>query len=263
MTVMVLIVLGVLGAAVGSFLTVVVHRVPLRQSVAGPRSHCPSCGTKVRPRHLVPIISYLALRGRCASCGTPISVRYPLLEVVTALLFVAVGLWGGATGRPEMVPVGLYLVSIGLALALIDLAVHRLPDVIVLPSYPIVAGLLVVASAISGDWWALGRAGIGAAAVFALYLLLTLIHPRGMGWGDVKLSGLLGGILGYVGWGTLVVGVFAGFLLGSLVAIGMIVMRRGTGKTALPFGPFMLLGAVVGLLWGAGLAHRYLDLLAW
>jgi len=251
----------VLGAAIGSFLNVVIYRVPAGESVVRPASHCPSCGQPIRARHNVPVVSYLALRGRCADCRTPISIRYPLVEAATAVLFGAVVAFAWHRELLPMLPALLYLAAIGLALALIDIDVHRLPDAIVLPAYPVLAALLVGAAWWSGDWWALARAAIGGAALFGFYLLLVLVYPAGMGWGDVKLAGVLGGAMAFVGWSALVVGAFAGFLLGGIVAVGMIGLRRATGKTALPFGPFMILGTAVGIAAGAQLTAGYAGLL--
>lgn len=252
---------AIFGVVIGSFLNVVIYRVPRGESVVTPRSHCPACDRPIRPRHNVPIVSYLVLRGRCADCGNRISPRYPLVEAATGLLFGATTAWALASGHSAMLGALLYLAGAGVALAAIDLDVHRLPNAIVLPSYPVVAVLLTAAAWSTGDWWALGRAGIGAAALFAFYLLLVLVYPAGMGWGDVKLAGVLGGVLAYVSWSALVVGAFAGFVFGAMVAVGVIATRRGTGKTALPFGPFMLLGVAAGIALGGDIASAYWGVL--
>lgn len=181
-----------LGLAVGSFLNVVIWRVPQGMSVVRPPSACPRCGHAIRERDNVPVVSWLLLRGRCRDCQEPISVRYPLVEAATGVLFVATGLF---TGPSWVLPGLLYLVSISIALALIDIDTRRLPDVIVLPSYLVALALLTLASWNPGgeaDWGALVRALIGGAAMFALYLVLVLVYPAGMGRGDLKLSGVLG-----------------------------------------------------------------------
>lgn len=248
---------AVFGLVIGSFLNVVIYRVPRGESVVRPRSHCPTCDRPIRPRHNIPLVSYLTLRGRCAYCGSPIGKRYPLIEAGTGLLFAATTAWALGTGHEALLAVLLYIAAAGIALAAIDLELHRLPNAIVLPSYPVVVLLLAAASWATGDWWALGRAGIGVVALFGFYLLLVMAYPAGMGWGDVKLAGVLGAVLGYVGWSALVVGAFAGFVFGALVAVGVILARRGTGKTALPFGPFMLLGLAAGVVFGADIASAY------
>ncbi len=252
---------ALVGVAIGSFLNVVIYRVPRGESVVRPASHCPACGGRIRPSQNVPIVSYVLLRGRCASCRTRISPRYPLIEAAAGGLFAVTTAWALASGHGLLLPALLYLAAAGLALAAIDLELHRLPNAIVLPSYPVVAILLTAAAWGTGDWWALVRAGIGAAALFAFYLLLVLVYPAGMGWGDVKLAGVLGGVLAFVGWPALIVGAFAGFVFGAVAAIGVIATRRGTGKSALPFGPFMLLGAAAGIVFGADLAAAYWEVL--
>lgn len=247
----------VFGAMIGSFLNVVIYRVPRGESVVRPRSHCPHCDAPIRARQNIPVVSYLVLRGRCAHCGEPIGIRYPLVEAGTAVLFAGSAAWALGASSVPLLPALLYLVAIGVALALIDIDVHRLPDAIVLPAYPVLTVLLAGASWWTEDWWALARAGIGGGALYLLYLLLVLAYPAGMGFGDVKLAGLLGALLGYVGWSALVVGGFAGFLFGAVVAVVLLILGRGTGKTALPFGPFMLLGCGAGILFGDVLARGY------
>lgn len=249
---------GVLGLAVGSFLNVVIHRVPEGRSVLSPASHCPACATPIRPWHNVPVLGWLVLRGRCAHCRTPISPRYPLVELLTAVLFVAVTARFGL--HPEL-PAYLYLAAVAVALAMIDLAVKRLPDVIVLPSYAVAVVLLLAASAAGGTWYAGARALFGMAVLFAGYLALALVYPGGMGFGDVKLAGLLGLYLGWLGWGPLWVGTLAGFLLGGLAGVTLIVVRRAGRRTAIPFGPAMLGGALVAVLAAGPVATWYSSLL--
>jgi leader peptidase (prepilin peptidase) / N-methyltransferase len=247
---------AIVGLVIGSFLNVVIWRVPRDESVVRPGSHCPNCGHPVRPYDDIPVVSWLVLRGRCRDCGNAISIRYPLVELLTALLF---GLTGWHFGLSWELPAYLYLVAIGVALALIDLDVHRLPNAIVLPSYGVVPALLLVASIGNGDWNALVRAAVGGAALYAVYFLLRLGYPAGMGFGDVKLAGLLGLYLGWLGWGQLAVGAFLGFLLGGVVGGGLMVANRATRKSKIPFGPFMIAGAYLAVLVGAQISDLYLD----
>lgn len=249
---------AVLGLVVGSFLNVVVHRVPLGLSVVSPGSACPACGSPVRPRDNVPVLGWVLLRGRCRDCGAAISPRYVAVEVGTAVLFGLVAWW---TGPAWHLPAYLYLAGIGVALAAIDLDVRRLPDAIVLPSYPVAAALLLAASALEGDGGSAVRALAGAGAMLALYVTLVLVHPGGMGLGDVKLSGVLGAYLGWAGWAELAVGSFLGFLLGGVVGGALLVVGRAGRRTRLPFGPFMLAGAGLGLAVGEPVAAGYLALL--
>jgi leader peptidase (prepilin peptidase) / N-methyltransferase len=249
---------GVLGLAVGSFLNVVMYRVPRGESVVSPPSHCPRCESPVRGRHNVPVVGWLVLRGRCADCRLPISVRYPLVELATGLLFAAIAL---RLDTVAALPAYLWFVGAGVALALIDLDVRRLPNAIVVPSYPILLMLLAGASAWEHDWWALGRAVIGGVVLFGFYLLLVVVYPAGMGWGDVKLAGLVGGVLAFLSWQTYLVGVFAAFLLGAIVGVGVMAVGRGGRKTALPFGPFMIGGVLLAVFAAAPLASWYGALL--
>lgn len=154
----------------------------------------------------------------------------------------------------------LYLAAISIALALIDLDTHRLPDRIVLPAYVVGGGLLGVVALLEGDGWTLLRALVGGAAAFALYLVLGLAKPGAMGFGDVKLAGLLGLYLGWVGWSALVVGVFGGFVVGGLVALVLMALRRVKLGGGIPFGPSMLVGAWIGLVAGPAIWTAYLAI---
>jgi leader peptidase (prepilin peptidase)/N-methyltransferase len=247
---------GLLGLLVGSFLNVVVHRVPLGESVARPPSACPGCGTPIRPRDNVPVVSWLVLRGRCRDCSETISKRYPLVELGTGVLFAVLAL---RFGLDPVLPAYLYLAAVGTALALIDLDVRRLPDVLTLPSYPVSLVLLGAAALFGSDSGDLLRAVLGGLAMFALYFALCFAYPAGMGFGDVKLSGVLGLYLGWLGWGVWALGLFLGFFLGGLFGVALMLRGRGGRKTAVPFGPFMLLGVLVAVLVGQPLVDAYLT----
>jgi leader peptidase (prepilin peptidase)/N-methyltransferase len=250
-------IVGLLGLAVGSFLNVVIHRVPRGESLVRPGSHCPKCGTEVRNRHNIPVLGWVLLRGRCADCAAPISVRYPLVEAGTAALYVAVAAKFGLSWE---LPAYLYLAAVAIALAAIDIDVLRLPDAIVLPSYAI-ALILLLPAMIAEHSWAAGLRGlIAAAALYSLYFLLAVLHP-GMGFGDVKLALLLGLYLGWLGWSALAVGAFAGFLLGGLAGAALLLTRRAGRKTRIPFGPYMLAGAFLAVFAAAPVAHWYTSLL--
>ena len=248
------------GLAVGSFLNVVIHRVPLGQSVVHPPSHCPACGHAVRARHNIPVVGWLALRGRCADCRTRIPLRYPAVELSTALLFVAVTARLGALDRLPAVPAYLAFTAAGVALSLIDLDCRRLPDAIVLPAYPVLGLLLMGAAAAAHDGPAALRALVGGVALYAVYLALALAYPAGMGFGDVKLSGLVGAVTAFISVPALLVGAFSAFLLGGLAGAVVLVLRRGTRRTALPFGPFMVTGALVGVFAGGPIGALYLHM---
>jgi leader peptidase (prepilin peptidase)/N-methyltransferase len=269
--------------AIGSFLNVVAYRVPEGMSIV-PGSRCPKCGAPIKPWQNVPVVSWLALRGKCAECGESISPRYPIVELVTGLAFaliawVAVGIStgsitaigfttsaGSSTGANEIafwlvLVAFLYFAAISIVLTLIDLDTRRLPNTIVLPSY-LVAGILFTAAAtFTNDWVALLRAAIGMAILYAFYFLLRVIRPGGMGGGDVKLAGVVGMYLGWLGWGALVIGSFAAFLLGGVFGIALMAFRRAGRKTAIPFGPWMLAGAWVGIFFGQMIANWYVGML--
>lgn len=254
---MLLCVAGLLGLAVGSFLNVVIYRVPRGESLIRPGSHCPRCGAEVRKRHNVPVLGWLLLRGRCADCAAPISGRYPLVEAGTAALFVAVG---ARFGWSWELPAYLYLAAVAVALAAIDLDVMRLPDKIVLPSYAAALALLIPAAIAAHSLHAATRGLIAAAVLYAFYWILAAV-PRGMGGGDVKLAPLLGLYLGWLGWSSVAVGAFAGFLFGGLVGVALLATRRAARKSRIAFGPYMLAGALLAVFLTTPIADWYASLL--
>ncbi len=247
----------VLGLAIGSFLNVVVWRVPRGESVARPASACPACAAPIRPRDNLPVVGWVLLRGRCRDCSTRISVRYPLVEASTGALFAVLAV---RFGPDVALPAYLYLAAVGLALALIDLDVRRLPDVLTLPSYAVLGGLLLVAAVLGSDSGHLLRAALGGLAMYAVYFGLRLAYPAGMGFGDVKLAGVLGMATGWLGWQEWAVGLFAGFLLGGVWSLALVAAGRASRKTAVPYGPFMLLGCLLAVLVGRQLAQGYVGL---
>lgn len=249
---------GLLGLAIGSFLNVVIHRVPLGHSLVSPGSHCPACESLVQARHNVPVLGWLVLRGRCQHCRVRISPRYPLVELGTGVLFVLVAV---RFGFSPVLPAYLYLAAIAVALAAIDLDVKRLPDAIVLPSYLVGVALLTPAIVVDGDGPAALRGLAGAVVLGGGYLALAFVKPGGMGLGDVKLAGLLGLYLGVLGWDALVVGGLGAFLLGGLAGLSLLLTRRADRRTAVPFGPFMLTAALLALFVAAPISQWYLALL--
>lgn len=244
---------GVLGLVIGSFLNVVAHRVPRGESVVNPPSACPHCGTEIRARHNVPVLGWLVLRGRCYDCGSPISARYPMVEVGTGALFALAGF--RFADRPMLLAAYLAFAAVAVALALIDLDVHRLPNVIVLPSYPVLGVLLALGVGADG----LLRAALGAVLLFGVFFLIAVAAPGGIGFGDVKLAGVVGGMTAALSWGAFLTGAFGGFLLGAIAGVLLMLGRRANRKTAVPFGPFMLLGAWASILGASGLGQAYLE----
>jgi leader peptidase (prepilin peptidase)/N-methyltransferase len=237
-----------LGAVIGSFLNVVIHRVPHRMSLVHPGSRCPSCERDIAPYDNVPVISWLMLRGRCRRCGARISPRYPAVELLTAIAFGAVV---AVRGFDSDLVLELPFVACLIALAGIDLDHRLLPNRIV---YPMAAyGLVATAVVDSGD---LVEHLIAGVAAFVFLFLVVLAYPRGMGMGDVKLAGAMGLYLGL----SIVPAMLVAFLSGSLVGLG-IIAREGASarKKAVPFGVFLALGGIVGVLAGPELIELYED----
>lgn len=251
---------GTLGLLIGSFLTKVIWRVPRGESLRA-ASHCPNCDTPLSFLQKVPIASWVAVRGQCASCGKQVGAHYPLVELCTAAAFALITWWalstfGWPTGpAPEALAWWLTLAGFlwfaaaSIALTAIDVEHQRLPNSIVLPSLGVVTATLTCAALLVGDWSRLISTLGGGVMVFALYLVIALLSPRGMGGGDVKLALLTGLVLGYLGWTVVAVGTFLGFVLGALWSLLLIVRRRATRKSRIPFGPFMLLGVWITLVW--------------
>lgn len=268
-----LVFIAAFGLAIGSFLNVITYRVPAGLSVVSPPSACPRCGHQITARDNVPIVSWLLLRASCRSCKAPISARYPLVEAITAVVFLVVSLrfapafleqllvspkLAAADGLEWIAFLDLGAVSV--ALAAIDIDVRRLPDRIVLPSAVIGVVLLGGADLLRGDLFALGTAGAGSGAAALLFAVLWFVKPGGMGLGDVKLAAVLGLFLGQLGLAQLIVGITGGFVLGGCFGIALLLLRGAGRGTAIPFGPWMLAGAWGGILAGPAVAHGYLVL---
>jgi leader peptidase (prepilin peptidase)/N-methyltransferase len=240
--------LAVLGALIGSFLNVVIHRLPRGESLASPGSRCPSCGAPIAPYDNVPVVSWLFLRGRCRRCGAPISPRYPTVELLTAVTFAAVV---AVRGFDEDLLLELPFVACLIALAGIDFDHKLLPNKIVYPMA--VYGLVATVIFDTDD---LVEHVIAGAGGFLFLFIAVLAYPRGMGMGDVKLAGAMGLYLGL----ALIPAMLTAFLTGSLVGLGMMA-REGVQarKKAVPFGVFLALGGIVGVLAGPELIELYED----
>ncbi len=240
---------ALVGATIGSFLNVVSYRLPRRESLVRPASRCPGCATPVKPYDNVPIFSWLVLRGRCRSCAAPISARYPVVEATTAVLYALCVVRFGADAD-AILP--LLLVTLLVPVAAIDLEHQIIPNVLVGP-----AALLAVGVALAVDAGSLPERLIAGLAAGGFLLVAALAYPSGMGMGDVKLAGVLGLFLGRVVGPAMLVALVAG------TVVGMAVMaRKGVKegrKTAVPFGPFLALGGLVGLFAGEAVVDWYLD----
>lgn len=258
MTILVVLI-GFFGLLVGSFLNVVICRIPLKRSIVSPPSACMRCGTEIEWYDNIPIFSWILLGGKCRACNSSISIRYPIVELGTGVFFGVVA-WKFHSSADSLLIAFLYLAAASIALSLIDLDTHTLPNWIVLPSYLVGVLLLSTAGIVSGNYSAMLRAGIGMVALWSLYLVIALIYPGGMGFGDVKFAGVLGLFLGYLGWDALVVGAFAAFVLGGFFSLALLALRKVNRKGGIPFGPWMLAGAWVGVLLGEPIAQEYFSL---
>ena len=245
------------GLLIGSFLNVVIWRVPRKESVVKPVSHCPGCDTPIAPRDNVPVLSWLLLRGRCRHCSTRISVRYPLIELACAALFAAIGArFAHSWALPAYLMFGAGL----LAISAIDLEHYIIPNRIVYPVGFASIPLLALGAGLDGDWWSFARALIGAACAFTALYVIHVVSPRGMGYGDVRLSFLLGLYLGFLGALEVAVGLFLGFAYGAVVGIGLMVAGVRTRKQHVPFGPFLAAGAMTIILVGGPILDWYRGL---
>jgi len=224
--------IGLLGVLVGAYLPGIIERVPAGEPVlVGPGGGWFGSAPRF-DRQSVPIIA------------------------VTAAVYA---LLAARFGFSAELPAFLYGGAAGIALAAIDLAHHRLPNALTLPSYLIAGGLLGLAALVRGELGPFLRALAGMVVLYALYYLLMLIYPAGMGFGDVKLAGVLGLYLGWLGWAEVIIGGFLGFVIGALAGLGLLATRRATRKSAVPFGPAMLLGALIAVLAGIPIADWYLG----
>lgn len=246
-TTVVLIACAVMGLLVGSFLTVVVDRVPRGGSVVAPPSACGACGSRLTVPDLVPVLSWLALRGKCRHCGNPIGKEPLILEIANASVFVLFGLKFGADPvLPAFCIMGAALV----ALVWIDLREFRLPREITYTAFVMSLAVIVVAALVDDQpekiWKSLVGAGIALAIMGGIYV----VSRGGMGDGDVRLAPLLGLHLGYLSLGIVPIGLFLGFLIGAVVGVAMMATSKAGRKTALPFGPFLAAGTVLAVFIG-------------
>ncbi|MEA2370371.1 MAG: leader peptidase (prepilin peptidase) / N-methyltransferase [Solirubrobacteraceae bacterium] len=240
---------GLFGAIIGSFLNVVVYRLPRGESLSTPGSRCPSCETPIKPYDNVPVLGWLWLRGRCRSCQAPISARYPLVEAATAVLCAGEVLANHNAGRALL---GFVLVLVLVPITLIDLDHRLIPNRITAP-----AAVLALVIGTPLDPGGEVERLIAGAAAGGFLLIAALAYPRGMGMGDVKLAGVLGLFLGRAVGPAMLIALVAG------VIVGVVIMRRagvGAGrKTAIPFGPFLALGGLVGSFAGNAIVSAYLS----
>jgi leader peptidase (prepilin peptidase)/N-methyltransferase len=241
------------GFLIGSFLNVVIVRLPRRQSLWGPRSACPACGAAIAWHDNIPVLSFVMLRGRCRSCQAPISWRYPVVESATAALFaLAYARFGPG---PDLV-VALVFLAAMIAVTAIDLEHQIIPDAITIPG--ILAGLLasVATGRLAGLDSVLGVLVGGGIFWVILQASLVFTGREGMGGGDIKLGAMLGAFLG---WKVVLLSIFLSVVLGGALALVLLALKVTGRKDPIPFGPFLAAGGVVGLLWGQGLVTWYVS----
>lgn len=237
------------GLVIGSFLNVVIARLPERRSLWMPGSTCPGCGHAIAWHDNIPLVSFVALRGRCRACATPIPWRYPIVEASTATLFAAAWLVFGRDLRAFVVAV-VFLAAL-VAITVIDLRHQIIPDAITLPG--VAAGF--VASFVTGRIsWIESVGGIMLGA--GLFIAVILVSRGGMGGGDLKFGAMLGAFLG---WQALLVALFVGVVLGGMSAIALLASGRLARKDAIPFGPFLAIGGAAALFWGKAMLAWYLG----
>ena len=248
------VVLVIFGLLIGSFANVVIYRVPEGRSIVRPPSGCPACGSRVRSRDNIPVISWVVLRGRCRDCHAPISLRYPAVEALVGALFAGVGLRFGISWTG----VGEAALAAGLVvLAFIDLEHLLLPKKIVYATLTVVAVVFVAGAATGTQWHRLLVAAISAVVPWALFFVINFVSPRAMGFGDVRLALLIGFGLGWLGAGYAFLGFIVASVLGSVVGVTMIAIGKAGRRTPIPFGTFLAAGAVVAVLAGAPVVNWY------
>lgn len=240
--------LGLFGLIFGSFLNVVIYRVPRGESIVAPRSRCPSCGTTLGALDNIPVVSYVVLRGRCRTCQAPISAQYPIVELSTAALFAGTA---ARFGSSWALPAYVVLAAGLLVLAAIDLEQGKLPKQIVYLVTALVGALLLLASGETGDWRRLVIAACAGAAWFGLFFAINAVNPRWLGFGDVRLAFCLGLSLGWLGVGYVFVGFLLASLVGTVIGIGLIVMKGAGLTTQVPFGPFLAIGTEMAVFAGS------------
>jgi leader peptidase (prepilin peptidase)/N-methyltransferase len=240
---------GVLGTIIGSFLNVVAYRLPRHESLMTPASHCPGCGTPVKPYDNIPVLSWLLLRGHCRSCGEPISARYPIVEALTGTLCVGAVL---AHHSAATIALSLCLILLVVPAALIDLEHRIIPNKITA-----LGAVLALAVGLALDPGGEPTRLIAAAAAGGFLLAAALAYPGGMGMGDVKLAGMMGLFLGSAVAPAILIALLSGTLVGAVI-----IARKGARegrKTAVPFGPFLALGALVAVFAGQPIVDVYVN----
>ena len=263
MEILLIFLFALLGLAVGSFLNVCIDRLPRNESIVNPPSHCPVCQHRLAVKDLIPVFSYLRLRGRCRYCQVSIPRKLLWVELATGLIFAFL-YWRCVVFNPELgiVTFGImaFYACLFIIISVIDLEHGLILNKVVYPGL-VVALLLAL---ISQPWLAerlvdrVANAALGGGIGFGLFFLIAIVSRGGMGWGDVKLAGLIGLAVGFP---LVFFSVILGAILGAVVAVALVVAKKRTFKETLPFGPFLALAAMVTLLWGSNILNWYLGLM--
>jgi leader peptidase (prepilin peptidase)/N-methyltransferase len=244
---------GVFGLVIG----VVVDRLPRQESIVSPPSHCVACSAPVRAYDNIPVVSYVVLRGRCRACGARIPPRDALLELGIGILFVLLA-WRLTSAWA--LPAYCVLAAAVVGISAIDVEHMRIPSTLVYSTAVLGAPLLVLASAGTHRWSALLGALIGGAVAFAAFFTLFFAVPKGIGFGDVRLAGLCGGFLGWMGYREVIVGFLISFIVAGVPAAVLLAMHKVNRRTQIPFGPFLAAGTVITVLFGAPVIHAWASL---
>ena len=247
---------GVVGLLIGSFVGVVVDRVPRQESIVLPPSHCVACSAPIRAYDNIPVVSYVVLRGRCRACGAHIPPRDALLELGTGILFVLLA-W--RLNSAWALPAYCVLAASAVAISAIDVEHMRIPSALVYATAALGAPLLVLASAGTHHWSALESAAIGGAIAFAAFFTLFYAVPRGIGFGDVRFAGLCGGFLGWLGYREVIAGFLLSFVVAGVPAALLLAMHKVKRQTKIAFGPFLAAGTVITVLFGAPIIHAWAN----
>jgi len=251
---LIVLIFSLFGLSIGSFLNVVVDRIPKNESIVSPRSRCPRCESPITSRDNIPLISWIILRGRCRNCGLPISVQYPLVEIGTAALF---GLSAAHFGAGWNLAIYLPLFAGLIPLALIDAQRRLLPVRILYPVLATTTAVILAAGIDHDEWRRLVLAAASGAVWFSAYFLINLIRPDALGFGDVRLVGLLGITVGWLGVPVVIIAFFASNLIGLACSIAMLATKRAQRDTQIPYGVFLALGAGVAIFFGPTLVNHF------
>ena len=244
------------GLVIGSFLNVCIYRIPREQSIVFPSSKCPKCGVSISALDNIPVISYIMLRGKCRNCKEPISIRYPVVEILNGLLYILV-LW-----RYELSPTGMILMmymSALLVITFIDIDFQIIPDVITIPGtfISLVLGAFLMKDPfLRSSLLGFKASLIGCVLGFGLFYAIAILSRGGMGGGDIKMMAMVGAL---TGWKGVLLTTFAGSLLGSIIGIALMALKGKGRKTKIPFGPFLAAGSAISVLFGQEILRLYLG----